>query len=59
VKDRFVGKDDFAQWLAEHRQQGRVSLVILLSKRRYFRAKLPNRTACISRASGLLQYLPK
>ncbi|HDC4683110.1 lipid IV(A) 4-amino-4-deoxy-L-arabinosyltransferase [Enterobacter cloacae subsp. cloacae] len=32
VKDRFITKDDFAQWLARHRQQGSVSLVILLSK---------------------------
>ena len=32
VKDRFITKDDFAQWLARQRQQGSVSLVILLSK---------------------------
>lgn len=32
VKGRYVRNDDFSQWLAEHRQEGGVSLVILLSK---------------------------
>ena len=31
VKGRFVAKDDFVEWLAEHRRYGAVSLVILLS----------------------------
>ena len=32
VKGRFVSNGDIAQWLETHRQQGPVSLVILLSK---------------------------
>lgn len=32
AKGRFVSKDDIAHWLEAHRQQGPVSLVILLSK---------------------------
>ena len=61
VKDRFVGKDDFAQWLAEHRQQGRVSLVILLSKRDDLsRANLPEPDSLyIQGRLAYLQYLPK
>ena len=61
VKDRFVGKGDFAQWLAEHRQQGRVSLVILLSKRDDLsRANLPEPDSLyIQGRLAYLQYLPK
>mgnify|MGYP000314447174 CR=1 FL=1 len=51
VKDRFVEKDNFAQWLATHRQQGGVSLVILLSKHDDIkRAHLPEPDSCIFRA---------
>lgn len=32
AKDNFVSRDDFASWLALHRQEGNVSLVKLLSK---------------------------
>lgn len=61
VNDRFVGKDDFAQWLAAHRQQGRVSLVILLSKRDDLaRANLPEPDSLyIQGRLAYLQYLPK
>lgn len=31
VKGKFVAKDNFVQWLAEHRRQGAVSLIIELS----------------------------
>ncbi|HEY3591649.1 MAG TPA: 4-amino-4-deoxy-L-arabinose lipid A transferase, partial [Buttiauxella sp.] len=32
AKDNFVSREDFAGWLAEHRKEGNVSLVMLLSK---------------------------
>ncbi|RJT27999.1 lipid IV(A) 4-amino-4-deoxy-L-arabinosyltransferase [Buttiauxella izardii] len=32
AKDNFVSREDFAQWLAVHRKEGNVSLVMLLSK---------------------------
>ena len=61
AKDRYVDKDDFAQWLAEHRQQGRVSLVILLSKHdEIARANLPKPDSLyIQGRLALLEYLPK
>lgn len=61
VKDRYVDKDDFAQWLATHRQQGRVSLVVLLSKRDDIsRANLPQPdNLYIQGRFALLEYLPK
>jgi len=61
VKDRFVSEDDFAQWLAAHRQQGRVSLVMLLSKRDDIsQANLPQPdNLYIQGRLALLEYLPK
>ena len=61
VKDRFVSEDDFAQWLVTHRQQGRVSLVMLLSKRDDIsRANLPQPdNLYIQGRLALLEYLPK
>ena len=61
AKDRFVDKDDFAQWLATHRQQGRISLVILLSKQdELARANLPEPDSLyIQGRLAYLQYLPK
>ena len=58
---RFVLANNFAQWLAEHRQQGRVSLVILLSKRDDLsRANLPEPDSLyIQGRLAYLQYLPK
>ena len=32
AKDNFVSREDFANWLATHRKEGNVSLVMLLSK---------------------------
>ena len=61
VKDRFVEKDNFAQWLATHRQQGGVSLVILLSKHDDIkRAHLPEPDSLyIQGRLAYLQYLPQ
>ena len=61
VKDRFINKDDFAQWLATHRQQGSVSLVILLSKNDDLkRANLPAPDHLyIQGRLAYLQYLPQ
>ena len=61
MKDLYVDKYDFAQWLATHRQQGRVSLVVLLSKRDDIsRANLPQPdNLYIQGRFALLEYLPK
>ncbi|MEY7150125.1 lipid IV(A) 4-amino-4-deoxy-L-arabinosyltransferase [Enterobacter cloacae] len=61
VKDRFITKDDFAQWLARHRQQGSVSLVILLSKNDVLnRDNLPKPDYLyIQGRLAYLQYLPQ
>ncbi|MCU6412478.1 lipid IV(A) 4-amino-4-deoxy-L-arabinosyltransferase [Enterobacter cloacae] len=61
VKDRFITKDDFAQWLARHRQQGSVSLVILLSKNDDLnRDNLPKPDYLyIQGRLAYLQYLPQ
>jgi len=61
VKDRFIIKDDFAQWLARHRQQGSVSLVILLSKNDDLnRDNLPKPDYLyIQGRLAYLQYLPQ
>lgn len=58
---RFVGKEDFAQWLAKHRQEGRISLVILLSKNSDLeRANLPKPdNLYIQGRLAYLQYLPQ
>ncbi|WP_209499534.1 lipid IV(A) 4-amino-4-deoxy-L-arabinosyltransferase [Winslowiella toletana] len=32
ARDKFVAGDDFAQWLTRHRREGKVSLVMLLSR---------------------------
>ena len=61
MKDRFITKDDFAQWLARHRQQGSVSLVILLSKNDDLnRDNLPKPDYLyIQGRLAYLQYLPQ
>ncbi|MEI9702720.1 lipid IV(A) 4-amino-4-deoxy-L-arabinosyltransferase [Enterobacter cloacae] len=61
VKDRFITKDDFVQWLARHRQQGSVSLVILLSKNDDLnRDNLPKPDYLyIQGRLAYLQYLPQ
>lgn len=61
VKDRIITKDDFAQWLARHRQQGSVSLVILLSKNDDLnRDNLPKPDYLyIQGRLAYLQYLPQ
>lgn len=61
VKDRFITKDDFAQWLARHRQQGSVSLVILLSRNDDLnRDNLPKPDYLyIQGRLAYLQYLPQ
>ncbi|MGM8429089.1 lipid IV(A) 4-amino-4-deoxy-L-arabinosyltransferase [Enterobacter cloacae] len=61
VKDRFITKDDFAQWLARHRQQGSVSLVSLLSKNDDLnRDNLPKPDYLyIQGRLAYLQYLPQ
>ncbi|MDK9961323.1 lipid IV(A) 4-amino-4-deoxy-L-arabinosyltransferase [Enterobacter cloacae] len=61
VKDRFITKDDFAQWLARHRQEGSVSLVILLSKNDDLnRDNLPKPDYLyIQGRLAYLQYLPQ
>ncbi|HAS1240105.1 lipid IV(A) 4-amino-4-deoxy-L-arabinosyltransferase [Enterobacter cloacae] len=61
VKDRFITKDDFAQWLARNRQQGSVSLVILLSKNDDLnRDNLPKPDYLyIQGRLAYLQYLPQ
>jgi 4-amino-4-deoxy-L-arabinose transferase len=61
VKDRFVGREDFAQWLAEHRQKGKISLVILMSKNDDLkRVNLPKPDSLyIQGRLAYLQYLPQ
>ena len=61
AKDRFVSEDDFAQWLATHRKQGSVSLVMLLSKRDDIaEANLPQPdNLYIQGRLALLEYLPQ
>lgn len=61
VQGRYVGKDDFRRWLAEHRAQGKISLVILLSKNDDLaRADLPKPDSLyIQGRLAYLQYLPQ
>ena len=61
VKGRFVSNGDIAQWLETHRQQGPVSLVILLSKNDDIaRAGLPKPDSLtIQGRLAYLQYLPQ
>ncbi|CZY44929.1 MULTISPECIES: lipid IV(A) 4-amino-4-deoxy-L-arabinosyltransferase [Enterobacter cloacae complex] len=61
AKGRFVSKDDIAHWLEAHRQQGLVSLVILLSKNDDLaRAGLPKPdNLTIQGRLAYLQYLPQ
>ncbi|MBE9457930.1 lipid IV(A) 4-amino-4-deoxy-L-arabinosyltransferase [Enterobacter hormaechei] len=61
AKGRFVSKDDIAHWLEAHRQQGPVSLVILLSKNDDLaRAGLPKPdNLTIQERLAYLQYLPQ
>ncbi|EPV8684475.1 lipid IV(A) 4-amino-4-deoxy-L-arabinosyltransferase [Enterobacter hormaechei] len=61
AKGRFVSKDDIAHWLAAHRQQGPVSLVILLSKNDDLaRAGVPKPdNLTIQGRLAYLQYLPQ
>ena len=61
AKGRFVSKDDIAHWLETHRQQGPVSLVILLSKNDDLaRAGLPKPdNLTIQGRLAYLQYLPQ
>ena len=61
AKGRFVSKDDIAHWLEAHRQQGPVSLVILLSKNDDLaRAGLPKPDSLtIQGRLAYLQYLPQ
>ena len=61
AKGRFVSKDDIAHWLEAHRQQGPVSLVILLSKNDDLaRAGLPKPdNLTIPGRLAYLQYLPQ
>jgi len=61
VKGRFVGKADFTQWLDEHRQQGTISLVLLLSKNDDLeRANLPKPDSLyVQGRLAYLQYLPQ
>ena len=61
AKGRFVSKDDIAHWLEAHRQQGPVSLVILLLKNDDLaRAGLPKPdNLTIQGRLAYLQYLPQ
>ncbi|KYO12753.1 4-amino-4-deoxy-L-arabinose lipid A transferase [Enterobacter hormaechei subsp. steigerwaltii] len=61
AKGRFVSKDDIAHWLEAHRQQGPVSLVILLSKNDDLaRAGLPKPdNLTIQGRLAYLKYLPQ
>ena len=61
AKGRFVSKDDIAHWLEAHRQQGPVSLVILLSKNDDLAcAGLPKPdNLTIQGRLAYLQYLPQ
>ncbi|ENQ1389449.1 lipid IV(A) 4-amino-4-deoxy-L-arabinosyltransferase [Enterobacter hormaechei] len=61
AKGRFVSKDDIAHWLEAHRQQGPVSMVILLSKNDDLaRAGLPKPdNLTIQGRLAYLQYLPQ
>ncbi|WP_253381285.1 lipid IV(A) 4-amino-4-deoxy-L-arabinosyltransferase [unidentified bacterial endosymbiont] len=61
VQGRFVGRDEIAQWLAEHRQQGAVSVVILLSRDdNLAHASLPEPdNLTVQGRLAWLQYLPQ
>lgn len=61
AQGRFVDKGELSDWLAEHRQQGRVSLVILLSKNDDIeRAQLPKPDSMyVQGRLAYLQYLPQ
>ncbi|HEM8676081.1 TPA: lipid IV(A) 4-amino-4-deoxy-L-arabinosyltransferase [Enterobacter hormaechei] len=61
AKGHFVSKDDIAHWLEAHRQQGPVSLVIMLSKNDDLaRAGLPKPdNLTIQGRLAYLQYLPQ
>lgn len=61
AKGRFVSKDDIAHWLEAYRQQGPVSLVILLSKNDDLaRAGLPKPdNLTVQGRLAYLQYLPQ
>ncbi|KKY81263.1 4-amino-4-deoxy-L-arabinose transferase [Enterobacter cloacae] len=61
VQGRFVSKEAIAQWLEEHRQQGPVSLVLLLSKNDdLVRAKLPEPDSLyVQGRLAYLQYFPQ
>lgn len=61
AKGRFVSKEAIAQWLEEHRQQGPVSLVLLLSKNDdLVRAKLPEPDSLyVQGRLAYLQYFPQ
>lgn len=61
AQGRFLSQDDLAQWLEVHRQQGRVSLVILLSKNDDLKqAKLPKPdNLYVQGRLAYLQYLPQ
>lgn len=61
AKGRFVGRDELAQWLDDHRQQGPVSLVILLAKNDDLaRAGLPKPdNLTVQGRLAYLQYLPQ
>lgn len=61
AKGRFVSNEAIAQWLEEHRQQGPVSLVLLLSKNDdLVRAKLPEPDSLyVQGRLAYLQYFPQ
>ena len=61
AQGRFVSKEAIAQWLEEHRQQGPVSLVLLLSKNDdLVRAKLPEPDSVyVQGRLAYLQYFPQ
>ena len=61
AQGRFVSKEAIAQWLEEHRQQGPVSLVLLLSKNDdLVRAKLPEPDSLyVQGRLAYLQYFPQ
>lgn len=61
AQGRFVSNEAIAQWLEEHRQQGPVSLVLLLSKKDdLVRAKLPEPDSLyVQGRLAYLQYFPQ
>lgn len=61
AQGRFVSNEAIAQWLEEHRQQGPVSLVLLLSKNDdLVRAKLPEPDSLyVQGRLAYLQYFPQ